>query len=161
MKTRSDLPDRGAVVALPQEYLGNFAEIFGLSEGDVAVKQYWRKGGADQGADLCWVLVQAQAACDYAQMQPGPLPFLLGLCLPADKARTGTPPAALWRSPIFEFREEVQYLHVNARFQVTLANNDAHGAEPLFRLREQILNGLTYHIHSYGARPGFISVDSK
>ena len=150
--------ERGAVVGLPQKYAGNFAELFGLAEDEAAQKQFlWKRTGT-QPPDFDWVLVQMQAACDYAQMQPGSLPFVLGLCLPESERRSGTAPAALWRSPAFEFRGRVQRLHVSARFQVPVPRNEAASAELLFRLREQILNGLAYHVHSYGARPGFISV---
>ena len=31
----------------------------------------------------------------------------------------------------------------------------------MFRLREQILNQLTYHIHTHGARPGMIAFRDK
>ena len=35
--------------------------------------------------------------------------------------------------------------------------NYARRLTPMFRLREQILNHLTYHIHTHGARPGMIA----
>ena len=104
-----------------------------------------------------WVLVQTQAACDYAQAQPGPLPFHLGLCLPASEARRGMPPAALWRSPCFDLDGKPHFLHVNARFQMSLPSAEVAEAQPLFRLREQLLNDLIYRLHSHGARPGIIS----
>ena len=153
-----DGSERGAVIALSEEFLGEaFAATFDLTYEEAAENQFrlrWSDNDRDQA---CWVLVQTQAACDYAQNQPGPLPFHLGLCLLASSARSGTPPAALWRSPRFEFENEASVLHVSARFQVSLSSGKAKQALPLFRLREQLLNDLIYHLHGYGARPGIIS----
>lgn len=153
-----DGAERGAVIALPGKFSGEaFAETFDLAPEEAAEKQFWCKQPREGVSLFQWVLVQTQAACDYAQTRPGPLPFQLGLCLPASEARQGTPPAALWRSPCFEHDGQAHFLHVNARFQVSLPSGKARQAAPLFRLREQLLNDLIYQIHGYGARPGIIS----
>ncbi len=65
------------------------------------------------------------------------------------------PPAALWTSPCFELEGSAHFLHVNARFAVPTGQVTA---APLFRVREQLLNDLVYGGHSYGARPGIISL---
>ena len=153
-----DGAERGAVIAIPEKLSGEaFTEKFDLAPEKAANKQFWCTQPLKTVDSSQWVLVQTQAACDYAQIQPGPLPFHLGLCLPASAARKGTPPAALWRSPCFEHDGQTLYLHVNARFQVSLPGGKARQALPLFRLREQLLNDLIYQIHGYGARPGIIS----
>ena len=153
-----DGTERGVVIALPEEFSGEaFAETFDLTPEVAAEKQFRCRQPQGDADPFQWVLVQTQAACDYAQTQPGPLPFHLGLRLPASVVRTGTPPAALWRSPCFEHDGQVHFLHVNARFQVSLPGGKARQAPPLFRLREQLLNDLIYQIHGYGARPGIIS----
>ena len=153
-----DRAERGAVIALPEEFSGEaFAETFDLTSGEAADKQFWRKQPRKDADPPCWVLVQTQAACDYAQNRPGPLPFHLGLCLPVSEARSGTPPAALWRSPYFEHDGQPYLLHVSARFQVSLPSRKAEQVRQLFRLREQLLNDLIYQLHGYGARPGIIS----
>ena len=156
-KSKGD--ERGTVIDLPKEFSGKaFESAFDLAQETAAHKQFWRKKETGKDDDqVRWVLVQTQAACDYAQAQPGPLPFHLGLCLPASKARKDLPPAALWRSPCFDLDGEPHFLHVNARFQVSLPNAEVAEAQPLFRLREQLLNDLVYRLHSYGARPGIIS----
>ena len=154
-----DGTERGAVIALLEEFSGEaFAETFDLTPEEAAEKQFWRKQSQEDAASFKWVLVQTQAACDYAQNRPGPLPFHLGLCLPASEARSGTPPAALWRSPYFKHDGQPHFLHVNARFQVSLPSGKARQTPPLFRLREQLLNDLIYQLHGYGARPGIISL---
>ena len=118
-------------------------------------KQFLCKKDADS---FQWVLVQTQAACDYAQANPGPLPFHLGLHLPASEVgKDRKPPAALWISPCFEHDGKAHFLHVNVRFQVSLPACRAKQEQQIFRLREQLLNDLIYQIHGYGARPGIIS----
>ena len=150
--------ERGAVFALPEEFLGEaFAEAFDLTSEEALENQFRCRRSEENDDPVCWVLVQTQAACDYAQNQPGPLPFHLGLCLPKPRARKSTPPAALWCSPCFEYEHKVCFLHVNARFPVSLPRRRAKQTLPLFRLREQLLNDLIYQLHGYGARPGIIS----
>jgi len=155
-----DGTERGAVIALPEGWSGQaFGVTFDLAPEEAAEKQFWHKQSAVEGDSSCWVLVQTQAACDYAQTQPGPLPFHLGLIVPESQIRKGTSPAALWRSPCFEFPDdEPCFLHVNARFQVSLPRDNTAGKHAIFRLREQLLNDLIYHLHGYGARPGIISL---
>lgn len=150
---------RGAVATLPEEYSGGkFEKTFDLDPEETAQRQFQYKSSGKANNSLQWVLIQTQAACDYAQNQPGPLPFHLGLCIPASGYKTRTPPAALWRSPCFEHDSLSIFLHVNARFQVSLPSGKAKQVQPLFRLREQLLNDLIYRIHSYGARPGIVSL---
>ena len=154
--------ERGTVIDLPQKFHGNaFEPTFELAEGTAANKQFWCKELKKNAEAFNWVLIQTQAACDYAQTQPGPLPFHLGLFLPKENMRTGKPPEALWTSPCFEFNSTAYVLHVNARFQLSLPSAQAAKIQPLFRLREQLLNDLIYRLHSYGARPGIVSFPSQ
>lgn len=148
--------DRGAVIELPDSLSGpSFPATFGLEQEEAACTQFYH---AENGDDFRWVLVQSQAACDHAWPRPGPVPYHLGLLLPADKIMTRRkPPAALWTSPCFELEESPHFLHVNARFPVSLPTDQVTG-QPLFRMREQLLNDLVYGLHSHGARPGIISL---
>ena len=149
--------ERGAVIDLPDELSSNFEQAFGLTQ-EVAAERQFRCRNFTQGQnECCWVLVQCQAVCDYAQTQPGPLPYYLGLELPEGNARSGTPPAALWTSPPFYRNGAVRYLHVNSRFQLSLPHSKAEEARTRYRLREQLISSLIFHIHSYGARPGILS----
>lgn len=152
--------ERGAVVPLPRRASGDkFRTCFGSDQGEVADRSFGCRHFDGHDARFQWVLVQSQAACDYAQMRPGPLPFHLGLCLPATSARAGSLPAALWTSPRFEFDGDT-VLRVNAGFQMSLPRTARGIGAPLFRLREQLLNDLIYQLHGYGARPGIISFRS-
>ena len=150
---------RGAVIALPKKLPEEaFKRQFGIEQGEAASKQFFCEGFVKKDERFRWVLVQSQAACDYAQKQPGPLPYYLGLELPAAASKTGNPRAALWRSPSFESEGATRLLHVNARFQISLAPAYAKRQKALYRLREQLLNDLIYQIHGYGARPGILSL---
>ena len=149
--------ERGAVVALPRRASGgNFQRTFGLNQTTAADKSFACKDFDEDDNRFRWALVQSQAACDYAQMRPGPLPFHLGLVLPVSNVRKGSLPAALWTSPCFELGGPT-VLHVNAGFQMSLSPNAQRIDKPMFRLREQLLNDLIYQVHGYGARPGIIS----
>ncbi len=150
---------RGAVIALPQRASGDkFKRTFGLDQSTVAQKSFGCRDFAENDNRFRWVLVQSQAACDYAQKQPGLVPFYLGLCLPVPSAgsRGEKPPAAVWSSPCFEFGGATQ-LRVSAGFQLSLSPTAKRIGTPLFRLREQLLNDLIYRVHSHGARPGIVS----
>ena len=161
----SESPDgseRGCVIPLPDSFRGKFEDTFNINEKDAAKNQFLCREFTFEDERFHWVLVQIQAACDYAQTQPGPLPFYLGLDLPEDQAhKNRKAPASLWTSPAFELDEEIRLLHVNARFPLSLAPDQARTAAPRYRLREQILNDLIHCLHSHGARPGMISFRAR
>lgn len=150
--------DRGAVIPLPENHSGEkFEDVFGLKQEGVAKGQFGCKNFLAGDEQFQWVLVQSQAACDYAQRQPGSLPFYLGLEMEASNVRKDTPPAALWTSPPFEIKGRIRVLRVSARFQVSLPAQVVETEMPLYRLRDQLLADLIHHVHTYGARPGMIS----
>ena len=150
--------ERGSVIPLPNRASGdNFRRTFGLEQDVAACKSFGCRNFDGNDARFRWVLVQSQAACDYAQVRPGPLSFHLGLCLPAGNVRRGSLPAALWTSPCFEFHGEA-FLHVNASFQMHFPRTARRMDTPLFRLREPLLNELIHQLHKHGARPGIVSL---
>ena len=149
--------ERGAVIVLPDELSEAFEKTFSRTQESVAKEQFRCKDFTPNRDEFLWVLVQCQAACDYAQTRPGPLPYYLGLELPEGKVRSKTPPAALWTSPPLDVEDTVRYLHVNARFQISLPDSETEEIQPRYRLREQLISDLIFHIHSYGARPGMLS----
>jgi hypothetical protein len=147
---------RGAAIELPITMSGaQFANCFGISPSDTAEK-FGCNGFVDADTRFRWMLIQVQAACDFAQMQAGPLPFALALEMPISNANKKVSPA-VWTGPPIAFGPETKVLHVNSRFQATLPKASASVAPALYRIREQLLNELVYHLHSYGARPGHIS----
>ncbi len=150
--------DRGAVIPLPNNLSGEkFACMLGLTQEVAAKKQFFCRNFLSGDEQFQWVMVQSQAACDYAQRQPGSLPFYLGLDIEASNVRNDTPPAALWTSPPFEIKGRIRVLRVSARFQVSLPVQVAETDSPLYRLRDQLLADLIHHVHTHGARPGMIS----
>ncbi len=158
----SDELERGCVILLPESFREDFKSTFGIDEKDAAERQFHCRDFVPNDAHFRWVLVQVQAACDHAQIQPGPLPFYLGLDLAEIRqAKKRKAPASLWTSPAFDFEGKVRLLQVNARFPVSLPFDVARGSELCYRLREQILNDLVYSLHSHGARPGMISFHGK
>ena len=151
---------RGAVVELPQRMLGEgFEARFTIKhDGDVAKKQFGIKG-ASTPDNWKWRLVQVQAACDVAQKNPGPLPFVL-----AAEIRRGAeekPPGAAWPSPWFTTPDGEARLVLNPRFLVDLPTSEASILTAVYRLREQIMVEASHHVHSHGARPGIISFGKR
>ena len=155
--------ERGVVIPLPASHRGDFRDLFSIEEKDAATKRFRCNSEAfDPNSDrFRWVLVQCQAACDYAQSNPGSVPFYLGLDFPAEHRASKNPPDSTWVGPVFEFDGEIRRLRVNAGFPLTLASSVLRDVTPLYRLREQILNDLAYHLHSHGARPGMMSFGKR
>ena len=141
----------GSVITLPERFSGeSFEEQFGLEQEKAASEQFSCKKPEEK---LSWVLIQCQAICDYAQNKPGPLPYYLGLELSYTLKKH---PKALWVSPPFEKNGSTVHLHVNARFPISITPKFTEQENVRYRLREQLLNDLIHHIHSYGARPGML-----
>lgn len=151
--------DRGAVIALPDTYTGEaFASTFGMTPDEASKKRFGCNDYAAGDNKFRWVLVQAEAACDFAQKQPGPLPFYLGLEMPeASLQPRKQRPEAIWASPAFELNGSQRVLCVHSRFHVSELAVAVEGAIPFYRLREQLLNDLIFHIHTHEARPGVLS----
>ena len=148
---------RGAVIPLPPTLQKKFQASFSLDEKTAADKQFHCTDFVSGDDRYRWVLVHAQAACDYAQSSPGPVPCYLGLEMPYPARRRGSLPSALWTSPALELRGKVRQLRVSAAFPVSMEPAKFNRGKPVYRLREQILNDLIYHVHSHGARPGLLS----
>lgn len=156
--------ERGSVIPLPKRASGDkFKRWFGLEQEMAASKSFGCQDFDSNDARFRWILVQSQAACDYAQIRPGPLTFYLGLCCPKpnDHRRSRrSRPAALWTSPCFYFDGGPFLLHVNAGFQMPLPRTARGIEKPIFRLREQLLNDMIYRLHGHSARPGIVSFRS-
>ena len=149
---------RGAVVNLPMRFVGwHFIEEFAMQEARLAGEEFFCRAFQKSDPQFRWILVQAQPACDYALSRPGTTPFYLGLDLPAQQQGTGRARESLWRSPRYDYNGVERLLHVSARFPVALSSYEARGMRPIYRLREQILENLIQHLHSYGSRLGIMA----
>ena len=157
---QTDATERGVVVALPGRFQRRFARCFGISEEEAAAQEFRCTGFDDSDDGFSWVLVQCEAACDHAQAKPGMLPFFLGLVFPAGNGG-GMPPMSTWRGPALRLDGDERLIRVSARFPVALPRSYAPAVTPMFRLREQILNHLTYQMHTHVARPGMIGFRGK
>jgi hypothetical protein len=147
--------ERGAVVPLPTAHGGEaFKQTFGMDSTEAALRQFGAKEFDTKAEQFRWMLVQTQAACDFAQRQPGPLPYFLALELPCGSVSSNKLPEAVWRSPPLHLRDAPRYLNVNCRFQFMLPPDEASKTQASYRLRDQLLSELVFTGHSYGARPG-------
>ncbi|QYU68673.1 hypothetical protein J4558_00530 [Leptolyngbya sp. 15MV] len=147
---------RGAVVELPTELDGErFEARFGIKpESKDARREFGIKDGV--GTDKwIWRLVQVQAACDAAQQNPGPLPFVLAA--EVDWEERGQLRGGAWGSRCLTLSNREIRLVINARFLIDVPTKRAAGLKAVYRLREQIMGEVSHHLHSQGARPGIIS----
>ncbi len=151
--------ERGAVIPLPDRLSGeHFEATFGMPELDASRRLFRCKDFCPNSDKNGWVLVQAQAACDYAQKNPGPLPFYLAMDLKEHAINSGDPPPqSLWMSPKFHMNGSIRQLQVNTRIQSPLVEAEARLLTPLYRMREQLLAQLLHLVQGNSARPGIIS----
>ena len=152
---------RGVAVRLDEVFDANsFRRMFDMEPDKAAETQFgYPRHGESQDASRQWVLIQTQAACDEAQGRPGPVPFYLGLEVPAGIVAKRKTPQACWKSPVFRLMGNAadRRLHVNVRFGIFIRRHQLEGVKPMYRLRAPLLGDLSHHIHSYGSRPGIIS----
>jgi hypothetical protein len=155
--SKTKASDRGSVVVLPVAKRGDaFTRLFGIDEATAAGKQFGCKDFDPNSEQFRWMLVQSQAACDFAQRQPGPVPFMLALEIPCASAASGRLPGALWQSPALHLRDMPRYLMVNYRFEFLSPPKATSKIKAAYRIRESLLNALLTQAHAYGARPGYI-----
>ncbi|WP_146043821.1 hypothetical protein [Pseudomonas sp. GW531-T4] len=160
--------DRGVVVPYSSILEGELKEsiegYFGLKLGEVVTRCFGIKNlKVLDGAK--WVLLQSQAACDYAQKKPQMLSYFLGLeiaCSAVRDPRSGDAPLpeSLWVSPIFSIDDEDRVLLFNAGSLLVFPVSVISDARPIYRLREQILNDLLFKLRNHQSRPGIISLFS-
>ena len=152
---------RGAVPEVPEAWLagGQFVERFGATPNDLAVSVLKLKGEADV---VRWVLIQAQAACDFAQQKIGPMPYLLAAVVPAWGKKRSVP-ASVWIGPplapavgVSDTDYQLEILH-SAVCQMTRQVVEDTDFKVLGRLKDQVVGAIGHVYHAHGSRPGFIS----
>ena len=151
--------ERGAVIPLPERLSGaNFEGMFGMPELDPSHSLFRCKDFRANSDRNRWVLVQAQAACDFAQKNPGPIPFYLAMEIEESAINSGDkPPQSLWMSPKFLSIGSIRQLQVNTRIQLPLVEAEARLQPPSYRIREQLLAQLLHFAQGNSARPGIVS----
>ena len=148
---------RGAVSLLPQSRLDGFQTFFGMPQDTAAKQQFGCNGFKTNDQRFGWMLLQVQAVCDYAQLKPGPLPFVLGLEMPFASVMKDSLSVAIAPTPPFDLGAGPRVFHVNARFQLSLSRADTAALTVKYRLRESLIGSITHGLHGYGARPGIVS----
>src|SRR5215469_2177813 len=161
LSTQNDIgqsSEPGAVIAFREDLIGqSFLSQFGFAEAALASEQFYCNEYVEDPARFRWMLVQIQAACDYAQRKPGTIPFALALELPTAQVKRGTKAQALWSSPPFRIDNRTAQLHVHSCFQVHLPASRLAEIQSLYRIREQLLRDLTFKVQSHCMRPGITS----
>jgi hypothetical protein len=156
---------RGALLEIPDKWLlgSKFEELFGATP--LIFKEHTLKIGL--GVGTRWVLVQAQAACDFAQPRIGPIPYLLAAIVPTSTKRLGTLPQSVWKSPqlapvdsICDQEFCIEIIH-GVAVNLTRRTLDADKFKVIGRLKDQIVGSISFEHHSHGSRPGFVSFRSK
>lgn len=160
--------DRGAIIpydAILKDPKENIEEHFGIKLGEIITRCFGIRSLKEfDGAK--WVLLQSQAACDYAQKKPQILSYFLGLeivCSAVRNPRAGEMalPESLWISPVFSIDEVDKVLLFNAGSLLVFPTKITMKAQPIYRLREQILNDLLFKLRNHQSRPGIISLFPK
>ncbi|WP_420635059.1 hypothetical protein [Candidatus Palauibacter sp.] len=116
----ADGTERGVAVRLSKSYQRRFERCFGLTQEDAAAREFRCNNFDGTDHRFSWVLVQCAAACDHAQVNPGTMPFYLGLDFPEEHQSSRKPPASTWCGPAFHFDGQIRVLRVSARFPLAL-----------------------------------------
>lgn len=153
--------DWGAIVKIPDGELVDDAmqRRFGSRAKDILSQIFQIEKKDRERCQLC--LLRVGAVCDFAQNRVGPIPYVLCLVVPVTvQRRDAARPLAEMETPAFELargEESVRFL-VNARFQVSLVQENIEGWTALCRIREQLLTMVVAHISAYVMRPGIVKL---
>lgn len=154
--------DWGAVVAWPFEWTdAELQRWTGLTIKQMACEEFKLRSSAI--TLIKPVLIRVGATCDYAQNNRGPIPFLLGLCIPEKAERQDSKPSdAVWRSPVFIMPGAADPSRLYAHFRFPQSHLPANCVDwknkVLCRLREQLLMQLVSATSTYVARPGIVEL---
>jgi hypothetical protein len=155
--------DWGALV-LPSEAALTDESIsgrFGLAKkGSLLFEASPAKRGTPRYDDCNLAFVRIGASCDHAQKRSGPMLYALAFIVPSSAVLRDPMPMSFVSSPllILPSADEPVCIYVNARFQISLTENDVASWQTLGRIREQLLMKITAHCAEYTTRPGIISI---
>lgn len=149
----------GAVVDFPTELWNDdvFKKTFGVTREFLLEKEF--KIDSEKHEECRSRLIRVGAACDHAQDKPGPITYLFGVEIQAEK-KSKSRPQSVWESPILEISHEDWpfVLLVSARYSISLPAAGAQAWTPVYRLREQLLMHLISHASGHLARPGIVQL---
>ncbi|MFY9826581.1 MAG: hypothetical protein WAM82_34790 [Thermoanaerobaculia bacterium] len=148
--------ERGSITSLevlPEE---KFRRLWSETRGDLL-----QEFCLPSEAQVEWVMLQVQPACDQAQRNRGLLPYMLGLRvnqLSKSKRDEIRRKECLWLSPILGEGAENFFLVFHLRFVTGLSRKEEEFPQLAcrYRLREQILAEISHDLHTHGGRPGII-----
>jgi hypothetical protein len=152
--------DWGAALPLSDQQLGDgpMNSLFGATRAEI-LGEFKIKANDLPKARL--LLIRGGAACDQAQVQTGPIPFILAVLAPSRKKESRSAAILTCDREIIYIDADhgVEQLMVHARFSVTMvkAALDQFG-EPLFRLREPLLMKILFHTSSHVMRPSTLTL---
>lgn len=155
--------DRGAITPLElvEANIDAFLQdLFDLRIGEIITRCFAIKS-LKHFEGSRWVLLQGQAACDYAQRKPQTLTFFLGLEACPSAIRNPADgdmdvPDSLWQSPEFFINGQIKKLLFNSGAMIVLPYSRLPANGVLYRMREQILNDLLFKLRGHQSRPGIV-----
>lgn len=147
---------RGAVTELEDRKF--FATSFSKNENEI-IENFAFEKLPDK---FRWVTVQVEATCDYAQQKSACIPCVLAIEAPAaerTKSKSQGRPDSIWESPAFisEKNEEVK-LVANVRYVILLSPDAASNCTSIYRLRDPLVNDLSFAKARHETRPGYIAL---
>jgi hypothetical protein len=154
---------RGAVLEVPADWLAErqFRMRFGTSAAEIEREVF----AFNITPVIKWILIQKQAACDFAQPKIGPIPYVLAVVVPGTARSAKKQPAYVFKTPTLNASPSF----CADNFSIWVLNNISIGLSKtalsrkrfnvLGRLKEPILESLVHEHHEHGSRPGFIRFD--
>lgn len=109
-------------------------------------------------ADSKFILLETSAACDFAQNNPRNHSFILGLLIPAfDLSYLHRKSEAIIVTPFFSFKGNDFVMFFNSRYTFNCSPNGSELlGEPLFQLKNELLNKIITQYSTYISRLGLI-----
>lgn len=158
--------DWGAVVEIPSEIFNDEFCLghFGYNQ-NYLIKNTFCFNSTEK---LRPILIRLGASCDYAQNKQGPIPYIFGFVVEAEKyherERDFLDPdkkfiskkLSDWVSPLFSYRDEdpAFYIVLNLQLVISKVKGQLDSYQTLYRLREQLLNQVIVRATTFASRPG-------
>lgn len=153
---------RGAILPLPEAWLRERAFQYRFGETQIVFRRKILRH--PDTADVRWVLVQVQAACDFNQPKPAPIPYFLGAIIAEDELQNpNRPPPSIYISPSFAPDGAI----LDARYRICIFHGNPHPLtaralaqyrlNAIGRLKDQLVEAVSHEHHKHASRPGILS----